>query len=220
MKPDEFAHKEFRAETWEYELQTFIDSLDRSDGVIWHRKKEHKKIHEELATLGYYVKYKYAGVEGIKFSLNKLEEKADGWVFQEGEKIESIQIAIAYYEHEDAIIDKRIMEGEDVVLGGWVVDSIKRMSGRVENRVKKKSGMGYLEIDTLLIGVRGWFARNLNTEYQSLKSDVVNHMTSIISETNFKELVVVDADFVGQGELLVVPNQALQPTPPLTRRRD
>lgn len=212
MEPCEFSHKKFSAESWESELKDYINSIDCSDGIIWHRKREYKKINEELITLGYYVKYKYSGVKNIQFLLNRHEGKVDGWILHKDEKIESIQIVIAYYEHEDAIIDRRIMQGEDIVLSGWIVDAINLISERATNRAKKKADKEYQGIDTLLIGVRGWFARRLNTEHQSLEADFVEQMASIIKETNFKQLVVVDSVPVGRGELLIVPNQALQST--------
>lgn len=210
MKTVEFAHQRFCASDWETKLKQFIDALDCSDGVIWHRKREHKKINEELATLGFYVKYKYGKTKDIRFSLNKSEGKADGWIFKDGEAIETIQIAIAHYEQEEAISDRMTMNGEEIVVGGWVADRIKLLYDRVKIRITNKKSMDYHDIDTLLIGVRDWFVRKINTEYPEHKANLVHCMEDNARDTQFKQFAVVDTDFIGEGEVLIVPNIRLK----------
>ena len=209
MDTFEFAHQEFSASAWETKLKKFIESLDCSDNIIWHRKREHKKINEELATLGYYVKYQHGENENITFKLNKAQGKADGWIYNQGKQVESVQIAIAYYEQEEADIDKRRMNGEDVVVSGWVGDRIEVLKHRVKKRVTKKTNMSYENIDTLLIGVRGWFVKRINNEYHEQKNSVVCHVESCVPNSKFKQLALVDSDFVGKGELLIIPNIGL-----------
>ncbi len=206
MESFEFAHQNFCASDWEARLKQFIGALDCTDNVIWHTKRKNKKINEELATLGYYVKYKYGETEDINFSLNKSEGKADGWIFKDGETIETIQIAIAYYEKDEANADKKFMNGEEVVVGGYVVDRVRLLGERVKNRIAKKTSMDYCNIDTLLIGVRDWFVRRISAEYQEHKANLFDCMISSAQGTQFKQIAVVDADFVGIGELLIVPN--------------
>ncbi len=209
MKALEFTHQKFHASSWETKLKEFIESLDCSDNIIWYKKREHKKINEELSTLGYYVKYRYGVVENISFKLNETEGKADGWIFKNG-AIETIQIAIAYYEKEEDIIDKRTMNGEDAATAGWVEERIRLLKDRIEKRIEKKSNMNYQNIDTLLIGVRDWFVRRINTDFQDHKVNLIKYIESILSSTDFKELALVDADLVGKGELLIVPNKRLK----------
>ena len=208
MEAFKFAHQKFCASSWEAKLKDFIESLDCTDNIIWYRKRKYKKISEELTTLGYYVKYRYGEDEHITFKLNETEGKIDGWIYKHDTQIESIQIAIAYYEHEEADIDRRRMNGEDIVKVGWVGDMIEQLKNRVEKRVAKKSNMSYQNIDTLLIGVRHWFVRSINNEYHEQKLDIVKFIESCMTNTNFKQAVLVDADFVGKGELLIVPNKA------------
>lgn len=208
METFEFAHQKFCASGWEAKLKKFIELLDCTDNIIWHRKRKHKKINEELATLGYYVKYRYGEDESITFKLNKTEGKADGWIYKHGAQIESVQIVIAYYEQEEAKLDRRTMNGEDIVVAGWVGDRIELLKDRVEKRVAKKSNMSYQNIDTLLIGVRDWFVRSINNEYQEQKVNVVKYIESCMLNSNFKQFTLVDADFAGKGELLIVPNKA------------
>jgi hypothetical protein len=209
MEPFEFTHQNFCASSWEAKLKKFIESLDCTDNVIWHRKRKHKKINEELATLGYYVKYRYGENEGITFKLNEIEGKADGWIYEHGSQIESVQIAIAYYDQEEANIDKRTMNGEDIAAAGWVAERIALLKDRVEKRLTKKSNMNYHGIDTLLIGVRDWFIRSINNEYREQKVNVVKYIESVMANSTFKKVALVDADFVGKGELLLFPKEAV-----------
>ena len=209
MDAIDFTHQEFCASDWENKLKEFIASLDCSDNIIWHRKREHKKINEELATLGYYVKYKYGKPENITFKLNKDQGKADGWIYDCGKKVETVQIAIAYYEQEEAEIDKRIMNGEDVVEGGWVGDRIEVLKSRIEERTEKKTNMNYEDIDTLLIGLRDWFVKRINNEYHEQKNSVVCNVESCVPNCTFKQIALVDTNYVGKGELLIIPNLAL-----------
>ena len=208
MDAIDFAHQEFNAFDWEVKLKEYIESLDCTDNLIWHRKRENKKINEELATLGYYVKYRFGKNKSITFKLNKAQNKADGWIYDHGTQIESVQIAIAYYEKEEADIDKKKMSGEDVVVGGWVGDRIEVLKDRVKERVSKKTNMSYKNIDTLLIGVRNWFVRRINNEYDEQKASVICHVESCAPNSTFKQLALVDSDFMDKGELLIIPNKA------------
>lgn len=212
MNPFEFTHQVFESSSWEDEVKCYIDSLDCSDTDIWHRKRENKKINEELATLGYYVKYSFGNTNNISFKLNKNEGKIDGWIYENGKKIESIQIAIAFYEEEEAEIDRRTMKGEDIVDGGWVGNRISLLKKRIENRIIKKSNMGYQEIDTLLIGVRDWFVRRIKSKYTELKLKVIDSIKPSIEKSGFKQVVIVDTNFVGNGEHLTIPNKTTHPT--------
>ena len=211
MSPIDFSHQEFSSSSWEEEIKSYIDALNCSDNVIWHRKREHKKINEELATLGYYVKYCFGDEESISFKLNEVEGKADGWIYKNGNEIESVQIAIAFYEKEEADIDRRIMNGEDVVVGGWVGERLSLLKNRIEKRVSTKVSMKYQDVDTLLIGVKDWFVRRLNEEYPEHKSNTLRTIEPILSKSKFKRAVIVDSDFFGKGESLIIPNKAIQP---------
>lgn len=213
MNPNEFTHQEFFGSNWEDQVKSFIETIDCSDNVIWHRKRKFKKINEELATLGYYVKYHYGVDNSISFKLNAKEGKADGWVFKNGREIEIIQIAIAFYEQEEAEVDRRIMEGVDVVVSGWVGDRLSLLENRVEKRILKKTDMNYSNIDTLVIGVRGWFVRRLNSEYLDLKASMLKRVEPILSRSKFKQAAIVDSDYVGIGECVIIPNKSFKLTP-------
>ena len=208
MEAFHFTHQKFCASSWEAKLKEFIELLDCTDNIIWHRKSKHKKINEELATLGYYVKYRYGEDKSITFKLNETQGKADGWIYKHNAQIESVQIAIAYYDYEESKIDERTMNGEDIVVAGWVGDRIELLKDRVEKRITKKLKMPYENIDTLLIGVRDWFVRRINNEYQEQKVKVVKYIESCMPNSIFKQFVLVDTDFVGKGELLILPNKA------------
>lgn len=212
MNPIEFMHQEFSSRSWEDQVKSFITSLDCSDNIIWHRKREYKKVNEELVSLGYYVKYHYGEDESISFKLNKDEGKADGWVFKNGKEIEAVQIAIAFYEQEEADIDRRILDGEGVVVSGWVGERLSLLVDRVEKRISKKTNMNYPDIDTLVIGLRGWFVKRLNTEYLDLKVSTLRRIEPYLSRSEFKQAVIVDTDFVGNGECLIIPNKAIHST--------
>lgn len=207
MEAFEFAHQKFFASDWEAKLKNFIESLDCTDNIMWHRKRKHKKLNEELATLGFYVKYRYGEDESITFKLNETEGKADGWIYKHGAQIESVQIVTAYYEQEEANIDRKIMSDEHIVPTGWVGDRINLLRDRVGKRVAKKSNMSYQNIDTLLIGVSDWFVRRINNEYQEQKVNVVRYIESCMPNSNFKQFALIDAEFVGKGELLIVPSK-------------
>lgn len=190
-------------------MKLFIEEIDCSGNVIWHRKREYKKINEELASLGYYVKYHYGLDDSISFKLNREEGKADGWVLKNGKEIEAVQIAIAFYEQEEATIDRKIMDGEDVDVSGWVGERLSLLENRVEKRISKKTNMNYSDIDTLVIGVRDWFVRRLNSEYLDLRSSTLKKIEPILSRSTFQQVAIVDSDFVGIGECLIVPNKTM-----------
>ncbi len=210
MEAFDFTHQEFCASDWEAKLKFFIETLDCTDNIIWHRKRKHKKINEELATLGYYVKYRYGEDKSITFKLNETEGKVDGWIYKYGAQIESVQIVIAYYEQEEATIDEKRMRGKHVVPAGWVGDRIKLLKNRLKRRITKKSTMDYQNIDTLLVGVRFLFVHRINNEYLEQKVNVVKYIESSIQNSYFKQVALVDADFVGAGKLLIVPNPSLK----------
>jgi|GEM_PF-2584025 hypothetical protein len=211
MDAFEFTHQIFCASDWEEKLKHFIETLNCTDNIIWHRTRKHKKINEELATLGYYVKYRYGKDESITFSLSETESKVDGWIYRNDAQIESVQIVIAYYEQEEVNIDQKRMNGKRVVPAGWVGDRINLLKVRVEKRIAKKTTMDYQDIDTLLIGVRFLFVYRINNEYAEQKETIVKCIESFIPNSKFKQVALVDADFVGNGELLIVPNKSLKP---------
>ncbi len=204
MTVSKFSHQMFYASNWEDKLKEFIGSIDCTNNQIWHRSRAYKKVNEELASLGYNVKFRYGENRDISFKLNKSEGRTDGWVFDSGEKIESVQIAIAFYESEEAEIDKRLSNGENVVRGGWVYERMNLLKNRVEKRVEKKTNMDYSDIDTLLIGVRDWFVYRIGKEYPELKNDIFEFIESRIANTNFKQCVIIDSDYVGNRDGLVV----------------
>lgn len=212
MGSNEFTHQEFSSCSWERQVKSFVEAIDRTDNVIWHKKREYKKINEELATLGYYVKYHYGLDDSISFKLNREEGKADGWVYKNGEEVEAIQIAIAFYEKQEAEIDRRTMEGEDVFVSGWVGERLSLLENRVENRISKKTNMNYSDIDTLVIGVRDWFVRRLNSEYLHLKASTLKRIEPLLSRSTFKQAAIIDSDFVGIGECLVISNKTMRRT--------
>ena len=208
MDAFEFTHQIFSASDWEGTLKKFIESLDCSDNIIWHRKRKHKKIFEELTPLGFYVKYRYGEDKNISFKLNETQGKADAWVYKDNKEVESIQIAIAYYDNEELEVDRRTMNGEDFTVGDWVGSRLELLKGRVLKRVDKKFNKdGYQNIDTLLIGVNDFFARRVNTEYQEKKDSVVKYITSYLSITKFKQVALVDVDYIGTGDLIFVMNE-------------
>ena len=159
--------------------------------------------------MGYYAKYRYGEDEGITFKLNEIEGKADGWIYKNGSQIESVQIAIAFYDQEEANIDKRTMNSEDIAAAGWVAERIALLKDRVEKRLTKKLNMNYQGIDTLLIGVRDWFVRRINNKYREQKVNVVKYIESVMANSTFKKVALVDADFVGKGELLLFHKEAV-----------
>ncbi|MBF0235805.1 MAG: hypothetical protein HQK65_22630 [Desulfamplus sp.] len=71
--------------------------------------------------------------------------------------------------------------------------------------------MSYENIDTLLIGVRDWFVKKINNEYKEQKNNVICHVKLCLSNSTFKQLALVDSEFVGNGELLIIPNKSMHP---------
>lgn len=211
LDPFKFTHQVFYSSTWEEKIKTFISSLDCSDNVIWHRKRDCKKINEELATLGYYVKYHFGEGEAVSFKLNEVEGRADGWIYKNGKEIESVQIAIAFYEKEEADIDRIIMNDKDVVVGGWVGERLSLLKDRIERRISKKTNMKYQDIDTLLIGVRDWYVRRINEEYAEHKANTLMSIEPYLLNSKFKQAAIVDSDFVGKGGSLIITNKTILP---------
>lgn len=203
MNAFEFTHQVFYTSNWEDHINKFIEMLDISEGSIWRGNKEYKKINEELTVLGHYVKHQYGEDRCISFKLNEAEGKADGWVYRQGEIIEAVQIVIAYYEQQESDIDKKIMKGEDLVDGGWVGDRVNLLKCRAEKRITKKIDKGYKDIDTLLIGFRGWFVQRINNDFQDQKADLFRHIEASMPNSSFKRLALVDTDFVGKGEVQI-----------------
>ena len=158
-----FIHQMFNALSWEDEMKSFIKNIDCSDDVIWHRKREYSKIHQELAPLGYYVKKRAKPGCSITFKLNNLEGKADGWIYEDEKIIENIQIAIGFYGKKEADIDKDIMNGKDITNGGWVWDKLEDLYNRIETIIENKDKKQYENIDTLIVGSNNWFANRVST---------------------------------------------------------
>jgi hypothetical protein len=104
------------------------------------------------------------------------------------------------------------MSGEHVIPAGWVGDRMNLLQDRVKKRITKKTTMVYQDIDTLLIGVRSLFVYRINNEYAEQKENIVKCIESVIPNSNFRQIALVDADFVGKGELLIVPNDRLNLT--------
>lgn len=210
METNKFVYQTFQASEWEIKLKDFITSIDCTDNKIWHRKREYKKINEELVVLGYYVKYRFSENKNISFRLNNDEHgKIDGWIYEYDTLLESVQITIAYYEMEEFITDISLMNDDRKhknIESRWVGDKIKQSINRVAKRVKKKSDLNYQNIDTLLIGVRHWFVRRIKNEYLEQKINLVKSIESYIQNSNFKQIVLVDSDFVGKGDFLVIHN--------------
>lgn len=206
MNYTDFVHKKFRASEWESEVKTYIDNLSVPSNSIWYKEdRDLKKASEELITLGYYVKYKFGVVDSIQFCLNLSQDAVDGWIFQAGKRIESVQIAIAYYEEEEAKQDELTMSGKECCPGGWEVDRFEVLKTRVEQRIRKKVEKKYTKIDTLVVGMKGWFVRSVLAEYSNLKGQLEQNAKDLLAGSQLKELAIVDADLVGKGEVWLFP---------------
>jgi hypothetical protein len=208
VNANDFVHRMFFADKWELLVKDYISNLECDDNTIWYKKRERNKISEELITLGYYVKYRFGQNEKISFRLNEIEGKEDGWIYENSNKLESVQIVIAYYEQEEAEEDNRTMKGEDIVPGGWVRDRIELLKQRIDQRIKKKLYKKYENIDVLLVGVKDWFVRRINDEYKDQKKRTMDSMKNCMGKSKFREIAIVDTDLVGQGALLRLPNKA------------
>lgn len=199
----EFANREFAKENWEDEIKKFILSLDKDDHIIWHKRHwSLKKICEELTTLGYYVKYKYIDEDRISFRLNQTQEKIDGYIRQGGEPIETLQIVTSFYDKEENKLDQDLMQGKEVCTGGLVWDRLTITKERIKKRIKLKMSpkKNYKDIDTLLIGTRGWFVANTKrNEYWIILNDLQQYISSISEHNGFKRISIVDVDYVGNG---------------------
>jgi hypothetical protein len=206
MNHSDFVHKNFRANEWELEVKTYIDNLPVRSNLIWYKEaRDLKKASEELITLGYYVKYKFGIVDSIQFCLNLSQDAVDGWIFQEGKQIESVQIVIAYYEEEEAKQDELTMSGKECCPGGWEIDRLEVLKTRVEQRIRKKVEKKYTKIDTLIVAVKGCFVRSVLEEYSNLKGQLERTAKALLAGSQFKELAIVDADLVGKGEVWLFP---------------
>ena len=208
MDDVQFAHQRFEAPTWEQLLKGFILNHPVSENKIWHKDRHLKKIDKELSVLGYYVKYRYGDGENVHFKLNETEGKVDGWVFINDKLHESVQIAIAWYEREEATFDEKLQAGEDPIKCDWVNDRMELLKNRCLERIKKKSrpSMGYVEIDTLLIGVRDCFVKRVKKGCNDKKDALIRSVEGIVLGACFKEVVIVDADYVGNGDVIIIPN--------------
>lgn len=206
MNANDFVHKMFFADKWELLVKDYISNLQCDDNTIWYKKRERIKISEELITLGYYIKYRFGQNTKISFRLNEIEGKEDGWIYENSNKLASVQIVIAYYEDEEAEEDNRTMKGEDIVPGGWDGDRIELLKQRIDQRIKKKIDKKYENIDVLLVGVKDWFVRRTNDEYKEQKKELLDSMKNCIEKSKFREIAIVDTDLVGQGALLRHPN--------------
>lgn len=210
-----FVHKTFRASKWESEIKAYIGNLSVPAHSIWYKEtiwhKENrilKKASEELITLGYYVKYRYGGADSIEFKLNKRQGKADGWICKDDKPHESVQIVIAYYEKEEADQDALLMSGKKNCFGGWKIDRLNSLSTRIEQRITKKIAKKYSGIDTLIVGVRGWFVRDILNEYPELQKQLASKIEDLLTSSQFKELAIVDTDLVGEGKVWLFPQRA------------
>jgi hypothetical protein len=211
MNTNDFAHREFSADNWEHLVKDYINTLECHDNQLWYKKGEQKKkISEELITLGYYVKYKYGSDPEVSFRLNQIKDAPDdGWVYKSREILESVQIVIAYYDKEESEEDRKLMNGEDVVIGGWGGERMKLLEQRIKKRIKKKiEEKKYQNIDVLLVGVKDWFIRRTNDEYNDLQQELSDFVRSVAGKSQFREFVIVDTDLVGRGGLRQFPNKA------------
>ncbi len=69
-----------------------------------------------------------------------------------------------------------------------------------------KIGKCYKDIDTLLIGVRDWFVSRISKdEYAVFGNEVRKHVSNLNSTHNFKQIVIVDTDYVGKGSYIAFP---------------
>ena len=212
MNHSEFVHKNFRADEWESEVKAYIDNLSVPSNSLWHKEtRELQKAKEELVTLGYYVKYKYGIVDSIQFRLNPSEDAGeDGWIFQEGKQIESVQIVIAYYDEEEAKQDELVMSGKECCPGGWTFDRLEVLTTRVEQRIHKKVEKRYTDIDTLVVGVNRWFVSSISREYSNLNKQLEQKAKALLAKSQFKELAIVDVDLVGKGDVWSFSNPVVQ----------
>ena len=205
----QFVHRQFQANEWESSVKTYIKELPITEKLVWYKRdRVFKKFSEELVTLGYYVKYRYGTKPSISFKLNESKEAADGWVYENNSVIESIQITIAYYDEEEVDEDQRRRRDRNYCRARRVYDRLKLLEERVENRVKKKTEKEYKEdIDVLLVGVQDWFVARLCTDYANLKSKLTQQVQTQLAGSIFRELAIVDTDLVGEGQLLLFPNE-------------
>jgi len=208
VNANDFVHRMFFTDKWEPLVKDYIRNLECDDNTIWYRKCKHKKIHKELIPLGYYVKYRFGQNAKIPFRLNEIEGKEDGWIYENSNKPESIQIVNAYYEREEAKEDNRTIKGEDIVPGGWVRNRIELLKQRIDQRIKKKLDKKYENIDVLLVGVNDWFVRRINDEYKNQKKELLDSMKNCLEKSKFREIAIVDTNLVGQGALLRLLNAA------------
>ena len=205
----EFAHKIFMRETWEEEVKSFILSLPQEGNPIWRKRaRSLKKICEELVTLGYYVKYKYSSENNISFKLNPFEEKIDGFIYQNEMQIETVQISIAFYDKEENKLDPEWGIEKEIITEGGVPKRLKLISGRIKKIVEKKVDpkKGYKDIDTLLIGIRLYFTRYVTEKiYSIFFNELCQYMSELSHSQVFKQIVISDADLVGNGGHMIFP---------------
>ncbi|MBI5181010.1 MAG: hypothetical protein HZA05_06370 [Nitrospirae bacterium] len=206
MNYTDFVYKKFRASEWESEVKTYIDNLSVPSNSIWYREdRDLKKASEELITLGYYVKYKFGVVDSIQFCLNLSQDAVDGWISRSGKQIESVQIVTAFYDTEEVEQDKLIMSGKESCPGGWEIDRFEALKARVEQRIRNKVAKKYPKIDTLVVGIKDWFARSVLENYSNLKEQLELTAKALLRGSPFKELAIVDTDLVGRGGLWLIP---------------
>ncbi|MYL25166.1 MULTISPECIES: hypothetical protein [Halomonadaceae] len=200
---DDFTFRKFPANSWEKEVKQYISGLDSSTDRIWYRSPTHKKLNEELVTLGYYVKYDRGEVDHIWFQLLRSAESADGEIGEGEEVTERVQIAIAHYQAEEAKLDDRMESGQEPVDSGWASERLVILRDRIIDRLSKKANKHYSGVGTLCVGSKGWFVRRALAEHPSLIEDLRTHWKTI-NDGTFRKVVIVDTDLVGSGTYCVL----------------
>jgi hypothetical protein len=89
-----------------------------------------------------------------------------------------------------------------------VYDRFSELENRIEESLKAKTNKKYRGVDVLLVGVKDWFVARLCTgaEYADLKRKITQQVQAQLAGSIFKELAIVDTDFVGKGHLLLFSN--------------
>lgn len=201
-----FVYKQFEKNSWEGEVKPFIENLQLLPNKIWYASHPtlRKKVHQELISFGFYVKYNETVGESAIFYLNKNDDEVDGFLF-EGEKRESVQIVSAFYEKNEAIGDRSLMSGTDMTGTVWEGDWLDQLQERIKERVHKKHGKSYVPVDTLLVALKNHFIWTAKKERPDIMKMMEEFVRTTLMKSSFKKIVIVDSDLVGHGDIYVIP---------------
>jgi hypothetical protein len=65
------------------------------------------------------------------------------------------------------------MSGKESCRGGWESNRFEALKARIERRIRKKVAKNYPQIDTLVVGIKDWFARSVLENYSTLDAFVL-----------------------------------------------